>query len=193
MTAGGGWYGSTNRSLRYGARALGRNRTFTTVAVLTLALGIGATTAIFTAVHALLWRPLPFASADQLFTVEAVVPERAGTLPGRIQDYLEWREAQTEFAEVAALQPGNWVVTGTDEPERVGGMRVSANFFAALGVPPVLGRGFLADETRPGSDRVVVISDVLWRRRFARRSDLLGQTLVFDVVPCLIVELRHRL
>ncbi|HEY7184091.1 MAG TPA: ABC transporter permease, partial [Blastocatellia bacterium] len=162
---------------RYGARMLLKTPGFTAAAALTLALGVGANTAVFSVVYATLLKPLPYPEAERIYGVEIALPDRGLSVPGRIQDYLEWRKADTPFSAVAALQTDGWNLTGNGEPERVGGARVSVNFFDFLGVPPALGRGFVPEEETPGADRVVVISDALWRRRYAADPNLVGRTI----------------
>jgi putative ABC transport system permease protein len=174
------WLDRAWRDLRLAVRSLRRAPGFAIAAILTLALGIGANTAIFSAVHAVLLKPLPYQNPEQLYTVEITIPERlgqVGALLGRIQDYLEWRDADTAFSGVATMTPVQWNLTGTGEPERVGGARVSTNFFSLLGVPPAQGRGFAAEEEQPGRDRVVVISDGLWRRRYGADPAIVGRTI----------------
>ncbi|HEX5086022.1 MAG TPA: ABC transporter permease [Blastocatellia bacterium] len=165
------------QDLRYGGRMLLKTPGFTIAAALTLALGVGANTAVFSVVYATLLKPLPYPEAERIYAVEVVMPERGLSLAGRIQDYLEWRRADTEFSAVAALQTAGWNLTGNGEPERVGGARVSVNFFDFLGVPTALGRGFAPAEETPGADRVVVISDALWRRRYAADPNMVGRTI----------------
>jgi putative ABC transport system permease protein len=165
------------KDARYGARMLLKTPGFTAAAALTLALGVGANTAVFSVVYATLLKPLPYPEAERIYAVEIGLPERNLSVPGRIQDYLEWRKADTAFSAVAALQQGGWNLTGNGEPERVGGARVSMNFFEFLGVPPALGRGFAPEEETPGADRVVVISDALWRRRYGADPNLVGRTI----------------
>ncbi|HMB29237.1 MAG TPA: ABC transporter permease, partial [Blastocatellia bacterium] len=165
------------KDARYGARMLLKTPGFTAAAALTLALGVGANTAVFSVVYATLLKPLPYPEAEQIYGVEIVIPERSLSFAGRIQDYLEWRNAATAFSAVAALQQGGWNLTGNGEPEGVGGAQVSVNFFDFLGVPPALGRGFAPGEEVPGADRVVVISDALWRRRYAADPSLVGRTI----------------
>src|SRR5262245_31528171 len=165
------------QDLRYGARMLLKTPGFTAATALTLALGIGANTAVFSVVYATLLKPLPYPEAERIYGVEVVIPERNLSLAGRIQDYLEWRKADTAFSSVAALRPGGWNLTGNSEPERVSGAHVSANFFEFLGVPPALGRGFAQEEETPGADRVVVISDALWRRRYGADPNLVGGSI----------------
>jgi putative ABC transport system permease protein len=176
------------QDLRYGARMLLKTPGFTVAAALTLALGVGANTAVFSVVYATLLKPLPYPEAERIYAVEVVLRgERSASLAGRIQDYLEWRKADTAFSAVAALQTGGWNLTGNGEPERVGGARVSANFFDFLGVPPALGRGFATQEETPGADNVVVISDALWRRRYGADPNLVGRTIELNGQNHLVV------
>ena len=165
------------QNLRYGARMLLKTPGFTAAAALTLALGVGANTAVFSVVYATLLKPLPYPEAERIYAVEINLPERNVSVPGRIQDYLEWRKAETAFSAVAALRPGGWNLTGNGEPERVEGAQVSVNFFDFLGVAPSLGRGFAPEEEVPGADRVVVISDALWRRRYGADPNLVGRSI----------------
>ena len=168
--------GDLRQDARHAMRMLVRQRGFAAAVILTLALGIGVNTAIFSVVYAALLQPLPYDTPDQLYSVEVVIPERRdemSSLPVRVQDYLEWSRAETAFSAVAALTPAEWNLTGDGEPERVGGARVSTNFFTALGVPPAHGRMFLPDEQQAGRDRVVIISDALWRSRFGANPAVL--------------------
>src|SRR5262245_53954670 len=165
------------KDARYGARMLLKTPGFTTAAALTLALGVGAHTAVFSVVYATLLKPLPYPEAERIYGVEVVIPERGLSLAGRIQDYLEWRKAADAFSAVAALRPDVWNLTGNGEPERIEGAQVSVNFFDFLGVAPSLGRGFAQEEEVPGADRVVVISDALWRRRYGADPNLVGRTI----------------
>jgi putative ABC transport system permease protein len=129
--------------------------------------------------NAVLLKPLPYSEPEQLYSAEVVLPKRdqAANAPVRIQDYLEWRNADTVFSAMAGLSPAEWNLTGDGEPERVGGARVSANFFSFLGVPLSYGRGFTPDEEQPGRDTVVVISEALWRRRYGSDPALLGRSI----------------
>jgi putative ABC transport system permease protein len=177
------WWDTALRDLRISLRGLRRNPGFAAATIITLALGIGANSAIFSVVYAALLQPLPYEAPDQLYSVEVVIPGRRDevpSLPVRVQDYLEWRRAETAFSAVAALTPAEWNLTGDGEPQRVGGARVSTNFFAALGVPPAHGRTFLPDEEQPGRDRVVIISDALWRSRFGGNLSVLESTIFLN-------------
>jgi putative ABC transport system permease protein len=164
---------------RYTLRGLRKNLGFTAVVVLTLALGIGANTAVFSVVYAALLKPLPYPAAERLFSVEVAIPgqNQFSRMPVRIQDYLEWRRANTAFSAVAALTPADWNLTGNGEPERASGARVSSNFFLFLGVAPAMGRSFTSEEETAGRDLVVVISDGLWRRRYGSDPSVVGTSI----------------
>jgi predicted permease len=169
--------------VRYAARLLMKSPAFTAVAVLTLALGIGANTAIFSVVHSVLMKPLPYAQPDEIHSVQVVIPERRdqfASLPVTVQAYLQWRKSDTVFSGIAALRPWECNVTSDGEPERVGGARVSANFFAFLGLPVARGREFSAGDDQPGSERVVVISDPLWKRRYGSDPGVIGKQIVIN-------------
>jgi len=174
------WLDHILRDLRQAGRSLRRNPAFAVAAILTLALGIGANSAIFSVVYAVLMKPLPYRQPEQIHSVEIVIPERVSqfaSLPVTIQAYLEWRKADTAFADMAVLRPWEANLTGDGEPERVGGARVSANFFSFLGVPIAHGRGFAANEEQPGNEKVVVISDALWRSRYGADPALIGKSI----------------
>jgi putative ABC transport system permease protein len=176
--------------VRHASRMLRRNPAFTAVAVLTLALGIGANTAIFSVVHAVLLKPLPYAHPDEIYSAEVVIPDRRdlkSSLPVTVQAYLQWKRTGTVFGGIAALRPWECNVTSDGEPERIGGARVSANFFSLLGVPVARGREFAADEEQPGRERVVVISDGLWRRRYGSDAAVVGRTIAINGEDHLIV------
>jgi putative ABC transport system permease protein len=173
--------------LRYGLRVLARSPAFTAAAVMTLAIGIGATTAIFTLVNAVLFRPLPYADADRLVWVRGSFSggDLARVSPPDFQDY---RERSRSFAVLAAMFPFPYTLSGGGEAERVKGALVSADFFAALGVPPVTGRTFLpSDATEVDRATTVVISYGLWQRRFGGRADIVGQSLVVNGRTSIVV------
>lgn len=167
--------------MRYGVRILLRNPGFSAVVVIALALGIGATTALFTVVNAVLLRPLAYPESDRLVTVwedhrgreSSVVarPEREWT---SLPNYLDWRDQNTVFERMAAFQDWGPTLTTGGEPEGLAGMSVSHEMFALLGVDPSLGRSFRPEEDQPGAERVVVISHSLWQRRFGSSPDVLG-------------------
>jgi putative ABC transport system permease protein len=157
---------------------------FTLVTVLALALGIGANTAIFSVVNTVLLRPLPFERPEQLVLLWETHPfgKQLGYehLPGSTANFVDWRSRNDTFEGLAALNSWNVALTGRDEPQRLTGVKASANLFSLLRVEPAAGRGFLADDERPGANRVVVISHGLWQRRFGSDPSVLNQTLTLD-------------
>src|SRR5262245_17807492 len=174
------WLDALWRDLRLAIRLLRKSPGFAIATIATFALGIGANTAIFSVVHAVLLKPLPYFEPEQIYSAEVVIPERRSqfaSLPVTVQTYLAWRKADSGLADIAALRPWECNLTGYGEPERLGGARVSANFFSFLGVPIARGRGFSVAEEQPGNERVVVISDSLWRRRYASDTGLIGRSI----------------
>jgi putative ABC transport system permease protein len=191
-------------STRHALRLPGRNPLFTAVVVVTLALGIGANTAIFSVAHAILLRPLPYAEPDQLYMAEIAVPERfeSGTMAADIRDVTEWRQAKTAFADITSMSPAEWNLSGGDEPERIGGAIVSSNLLSFLGVRVAAGRDFVAADAEPGRNAVAIISDGLWRRRFGSDPGIIGRrvglnglvhTIVGVAPPSLLVPTGHVL
>jgi len=174
--------GSLLQDIRYGFRMLWKNSSFTFIAVITLALGIGATTAIFSVVNAVLLRPLPFPEADRLLFVGQSF--RGGGPNGSGEPkFMFWREQSQSFEALACYSgyggaDGN--LAGGNEAEFVRGLRVSEDFFRAFGVYPALGRAFTTEEDTPGSERVAILSDGLWRRRFGGNPALIGQTVTLN-------------
>jgi putative ABC transport system permease protein len=183
------WLNHIARDIRHACRSLWKSPGFAAAAVATLALGIGANTAIFSLIYSVLLKPLPYPAPDRIFSVETLLPRQnaVASLPMRIQDYLEWRQANTAFESVAALTPALWNLTGDGEPERLGGALVSATFFTFLGATPQQGRGFSADEETLGKQNVVVISDSLWRRRYGADPAVIGRTILLNAVPRVVV------
>ncbi|HEV8375496.1 MAG TPA: ABC transporter permease, partial [Candidatus Polarisedimenticolia bacterium] len=151
------------QDVRYGLRMIRRNPGFSLVAVLTLALGIGANTAIFSVVNGILLRPLPYADPDRLSIVTIDRREAGPRFTLSEADFLLLHDRMQGFESMAALRTERLNLTGGVEPERVAGMWVTADFFKTLGVPPALGRGFASQEDRPGAARVAVISHALWQ------------------------------
>jgi putative ABC transport system permease protein len=170
------------QDLRYGLRMLVKNPGFACVAVLTLALGIGANTAIFSIVNAVLLQPLPFSEPDRLVWVWGNIRNGGRSASVSPLDYLDYRAQNTSFEHFAAIfgVPGPFNLTGSGEPERLQGAVATGDFFQALGVNPALGRTFLLENEEPGRDQVVVLSDRLWKQRFAGDPGLIGKTLALD-------------
>jgi putative ABC transport system permease protein len=167
------------QDLRYGARILLKQPVFTLIAVLTLSLGIGANTAIFSLVNAVLLSPLPFAEPERLVWTwgEFSGGNRASTSP---PDFLDYRAQNRSFEELAAIYFNSFNLTGAGEPERIIGNTVTTNFFQALGVKPVQGRAFLPEEEQSGRERVAIIGQGLWQRRFGGDPQIIGKPIQLD-------------
>jgi putative ABC transport system permease protein len=176
------WIQDFVQDLRFGLRMLGKSPGFTAAAVLTLALGIGANTAMFTVVDSVLLRPLPFTNSGELFEVRTTVRQFSHAIPVSEFDFLEWT-AETHSIEMAAIGGANLVLTGRSEPVRLSCARVSSTFFSVLGVEPTLGRAFTAAEDKFGQNRVVILSHALWAREFGTDPHIVGKTLVFNQQP----------
>ena len=169
------------RDVRYGWRGLLRNPGFASVAITTLALGIGANTAIFSVVHAVLLRPLPYLNPSRLFYISEFWPHETSVRTVPSPDFANWSEHARLFVGLAAYGGGAEVnLTGMGEPERLSGARITADFFTLLGVEPFLGRSFLREEDRPGGRKAVLLSYELWQRRFGSNSKTIGSTLQLD-------------
>ncbi len=176
------------RDLRFGARMLLKNPGFTLIAALTLALGIGANTAIFSVVNAVLLKPLPYREPEQLVMLHE---RRAaqGRLQGPIAppDFLAWQEQSQSFARMAAYTDALYNLTGGGEPERLWGLMTTPELFATLGVRPLLGRDFIAEDTAPNSPGGVILSHGLWQRRFGSSREIIGQTIRLNGESCAVV------
>ena len=177
------------QDLRYAFRSLVKKPAFATIAVLTLSLGIGATTAIFSVVQAVLLRPLEYPDADRL--VKVIGFEKAEGTTGNLSpaDFLDFERDATSFERMGA---NGWVGLATisgarGEAERAGWVQVTEGFFATLRVRPALGRAISADDDRPGAARVALISDGFWRRRFGGDPSIVGQTISFNAMPVTII------
>ena len=156
--------------IRYAVRSLLKRPGFLTLAVITLALGIGANTAIFSVVDATLLRPLPFKDPERVVMLWGFLPKMALTadqLPGSSGNFVSLREQNHTLENLAAFRSWSWQSTGGGEPELLRGARVSADFFAAVGVSPALGRPFTPEEDLPNRAPVAIISHELWQRHFA--------------------------
>src|SRR5690348_14723417 len=169
------------QDLRYGARMLSKRPAFSLVAVITLALGVGANTAIFSVVNALLLRPLPFKQPEQLVRITSDFTRRnARDVGATVPELFDYRDRAGVFEEVSGLYPINVNLTEVDEPERIEALLVSPAYFSILGADAALGRTFQADDYQPGITEIVVISDGLWRRRFGADPNILGKKIRLD-------------
>src|SRR5574337_1035100 len=173
--------GTLLQDLRYGIRMLAKNPGFTAVAVLMLALGIGANTAIFSVVYAVLLRPFPYKDPNRLVIVWEQNPSRGWTTNiVSAANFLDWRRQNTVFTGLAAVDPTSFNLAGGGEPIEIGGEQVTANLFALLGVQPIRGRGFQPEDDRPGSTPVAIVSYGLWQRRYGGDPGLIGRLITLD-------------
>jgi len=169
---------------------LARSRGYAVVVLLTLGLGIGATTTIFSMVEGVLLRPLGYPQPDRLVSVQEFVSALADkypVLPVSARHFLEWRQRCSSFESLSLIDNDFMTLTGAGDPERLDVLRVSANLFETLGVQPALGRAFATDEENDGSNRVAMISDGLWRRRFGADHSVLGVTITLDAQPHVVI------
>jgi predicted permease len=184
---GGGWLETLWQDLRFGARMLFKQPGFTAIAVLTLGLGIGANITIFSVVNAVLLRPLPYPDSDRLIFLWSAAPKQnISERASAYANFSEWRNQNKSFEDLAAFDPTVVTLTGGAEPETVMSVRASANLFPLLGVAPMLGRTFTADEEQQKL-RVVVLSHGLWQRWFGASPNVLGQTLEIDGVSSQVI------
>jgi putative ABC transport system permease protein len=169
------------QDLRYSLRTLRKSPGFAAAAIGILALGIGANTALFSVVDAVLLRPLPFPEPGRMMRLQEVPPPPAGSLRAASPaDYFDWRAQSRSFAALAAYRGGSLTLTGGQEPEALTAATVMGDFFSVLAIQPVLGRVFAPDEEEPGHDDVVILSQSLWQSRFGSDPRILGRGLVLD-------------
>ena len=166
------------QDLRYGLRTLTKSPGFTIIAILTLALGIGANTAIFSVVNAVLLRPLPYGEPERIVQLWETQPSK-NAYQGTVSPlcFNDWRTRSRSFASMAAYRYANFTLTGGDTPQSLTGAAVSADFLAVLGVAPARGRAFTPEDDQPGNSRSVILSHGLWQRRFASDPQVIGRTL----------------
>ena len=171
--------GTLWQDLRYGARMLLKNPGVTAVAVLTLALGIGANTAIFSVVNSVMLRPLPYKNPDRVVAVWENVPEH-GRWRVTPANFLDWKKQSTVFEDMAAYGGSTLTLTGAGEPEQMLGTRAGAGYFAVVGVEPMLGRSFVEEEYEPGKNQVVILSHGFWQRRFGGDPKIINKAITLD-------------
>src|SRR2546430_974670 len=167
------------QDVRYGLRVLSKNPGFTAIAILTLALGIGANSALFSVVNGVLLNPLPFPNPDELVAVYS----RTGTFQESSISYpnfLDWQKENHSFANLGALRSDDFNMTGVGEPERLHAHMISAEFFPALGLQPLLGRNFTPEEDRAGAGPVAILSDGMWKRKFGSSREVLGRSITLN-------------
>src|SRR5215470_15481913 len=191
----GGWenvVGSFFADLRFALRMLRKSPGFTTVAVLTLALAIGANVAIFSVVKAVLLRSLPFQNADRLVMVRETL-KNEGTNPVSLANFRDWQKETSVFEKMAAYSDAEFIVSGRDHSERIFGEEVTENYFEILGIAAVKGRVFLPEENRtPMRDAVALIGYGLWQRRFGSDPGIVGKQIMLNNANFTIVGVLPR-
>ena len=174
---GGGVFETLTQDIRYGVRMLAKHKAFTSIAIITLALGIGANTAIFSVVNELLLRPLPYRDADRITTVWEVSPRGRHQNSTSRANFRAWRDQNSSFRNMAAFSDQRLNLTGTGEPEELSVQFTTPEFFRILGVDPILGRTFVPEDDKGGQSPVAVLSYGLWQRRFGGQASLVGETI----------------
>ncbi len=167
------------QDVRYGARMLLKNPGVSAIAVITLALGIGANTAIFSVVNAVMLNPLPYKDPDRLVSLWENVPTH-GRWRAAPANFLDWKKQNTVFEEMAAFGASSMTLTGDGEPEQLLGTRASAGYFAVVGVEPVVGRAFLPEEHEPGKGQVVMLGHAFWQRRYGGDKNVTNRNITLD-------------
>jgi len=180
------WIEDIVQDVRYGLRVLRKNPGFTAIAVLTLALGIGPNTAMFSIVNAVLLRPLPYPQPDRLMGLQESTPQQP-VISVSFPDYEDWRQQQTVFERLALYRHSRVSLTGTGRPEELSGAIVSSDYFPLLGLSAEVGRTFSGDDDKPGAARTVILSDALWRRLLGSDPKVLGKTLILDDHVCTVI------
>src|SRR5215831_3911168 len=176
------------QDLRYGARMLMKNPGFTLIAVITLALGIGANTAIFSVVNRILLFRLPYKDAGRLVMVWGANPQQGAVIDlVSPADLADWRAQNTVFEDLAATNDAPYNLTGMGEPESLFGYSLAANFFQVTGLQPALGRTFTPEEDRAGAPGVVILSHRLWQRRFGSDPSALGRSVTLNGAPYTVI------
>jgi hypothetical protein len=175
------------QDIRFGLRMLAKNPGFTAVAMLTLALGIGANAAIFSAVNSVLIKPLPYPDSQRLVQVFESLPgfDRNSVSGGAFKD---WHEQSSKFSYLAVYEENRLNLTGVGMPERISGLMVSSEFLSVLGVAPVVGRNFAGGEDAVGgNNRVIILTNALWQSRFGGDASIVGRTVALDQIPYTVI------
>jgi putative ABC transport system permease protein len=184
---GGGFFETLSQDIRYGARVLTKHKTFTLVAILTLALGIGANTAIFSVVNELLLKPLPYRDPERIVMVWEVTPEGRHQNNSSRGNFKAWREQNRSFENMAAFTDQRTNLTGEGEPEELTAQFTNPEFFEVLGVDPLLGRPLLPEDGDADKSNVVVLSYGLWQRRFGGQASVIGKPIMLNGLPSTVV------
>ncbi|MDQ3651383.1 MAG: ABC transporter permease, partial [Acidobacteriota bacterium] len=175
------------QDIRYGVRMLAKRPGFTLVAIITLALGIGVNTAIFSVVNGVLLRPLPYKDSDRIVTI--LHGEGQPVSPA---NFLDLQAQNKSFERMAAAESWGGTLTGDDRPEALAGLRMGDGLFSLLGVQPLLGRTFAPEDYQPGKERVVVLKHGLWQRRFGGDQNILGRQITLDGESYMVIGVMPR-
>jgi len=175
------------QDLRYGLRMLRKSPGFTAVAVVTLALGIGANTAIFSIVNGVLLQPLPYAEPEQLVVVRRTAPRFNHPVPVSGPNFVDWRTRAKQFEAMAGFDGRGFAVMLGNQPENILGAAVSSTFFPCLRVRPVLGRNFLESEEHAGNDHVAIVSNSFWKEHLGSDPSAIGHSIIMNGRPFTIV------
>lgn len=178
------------QDLRFGLRVLRKSPAFAAIVVATLALGIGANTAIFSLVNSVLLRPLSYFDSKQLYTIHEVIPQWANSAPileANLPDFQIWQKESSSFDGIAIAESTSMILNGVGEPEQLRGTRASANFLELLGIHPALGRSFLPEEDQTDRGHAVILTDSFWRSRFNADRSIVGRSMMLDGTPYTIV------
>ena len=175
------------QDVRYAFRTLSRSRMFTLIAVACLSIGIGVNTTIFSVVNAILLRPFAFTNPEQLVVLEELNTRNNDNSGVAWPNLADWKAQSKALTDIAGVQGRSITLAADDEPERLAGSAVTWNLFPMLGVAPAIGRHIRADEDKPGADRVVLLSDGLWERRFGRDPTIVGKTLMLNELAHTVV------
>ena len=184
---GGGLLETLVQDIRYGLRVLNKHKAFTAIAVFTLALGIGANTAIFSVVNELLLRPLAYRDAERIVMVWEVTPEGRHQNSTSRANFRDWHQQSKSFASMAAFTDQRTNLTGDGEPEEVTAQFANPDLFKVLGVEPILGRSLLPEDAEAGKPRVAVLSYGLWQRRFGGQPNVIGKSILFNGTPASVI------
>jgi len=178
--------------IRFAFRQLGKSPGFTIVALLTLTIGIGACTAIFSVVNRVLLQPLAYPHSEQIVRIRASHPPDMPVFSVSVGDFFDWRRRTKSFSDIAALDSGAFNLTDSGEPVRVNGVRVTLNYLSMLGVHPAMGRDFVAGEDAAGRGDVAILGEGFWTRQFGGRADIVGQVIHIDGNPVTIIGVMDR-
>jgi len=174
------------QDIRYGFRMLWKSPAFTVVAILTLALGIGANTAIFSAINGMLLRPLPYDDGEKIVFISEW-SQQVPNMSFSVENFKDLRDRNSVFEAIMAYRGQTYVMTGSDRPERLNGREVTVGMFDTLRIKPILGRAFTPEEDKVGAERVVLLGEGFWTRRFARDPNVLGQKLILNGEPFTVI------